>query len=180
VVSVAVTPALDMAEPPQRKYRALMAADRQELDALLAHEEELQFAAFDHDTAWALGCAFVEAARRDGLAVTIDVRHGDQQVFHAALPGTSADNDAWVERKVRVVRRFGHSSFAMGTECRLDGTTLSERYLVDEAEYGAHGGAFPVIVRGTGPVGTVTVSGLTQAEDHRFVVETLRRFLAAG
>jgi uncharacterized protein (UPF0303 family) len=55
-----------------------------------------------------------------------------------------------------------------------------ERYLLDEAEYGAHGGAFPVIVRGTGPVGTVTVSGLPQAEDHRFVVEALRRFLAAG
>jgi uncharacterized protein (UPF0303 family) len=157
-----------------------MTDDRRELDALLAQEEELQFPAFDHDTAWALGCAFVEAARRDGLGVTVDVRHGDQLVFHAALAGTSADNDAWIEGKVRVVRRFGRSSFAIGTECRLHGETLAERYLLDEAVYRAHGGAFPVIVRGTGPVGVVTVSGLPQAEDHRFVVETLRRFLAAG
>ena len=35
-----------------------------------------------------------------------------------------------------------------------------------------------VEVRGVGMVGTVTVSGLPQAEDHRLVVETLRDFLA--
>jgi uncharacterized protein (UPF0303 family) len=149
-----------------------------ELAVLLAQEEELQFTTFTNTTAWELGCALVDAAQRDRLGVTIDIRRGDQQLFHAALPGTTPNNDKWIERKNRVVRRFGHSSFFMGTLYRLEGTTLAERQLVDPTRYAAHGGAFPVIVRGVGPVGTVTVSGLPQADDHRLVVDVLRAFLA--
>jgi uncharacterized protein (UPF0303 family) len=149
-----------------------------ELAELLAQEEELQFTTFTNTTAGELGCALVDAAQRDRLGVTIDIRRGDQQLFHAALPGTTPNNDKWIERKNRVVRRFGHSSFFMGTLYRLEGTTLAERQLVDPTRYAAHGGAFPVIVRGVGPVGTVTVSGLPQADDHRLVVDVLRAFLA--
>ncbi len=149
-----------------------------ELAELLAQEEELQFTTFTNTTAWELGCALVDAAQRDRLGVTIDIRRGDQQLFHAALPGTTPNNDVWIENKNRVVRRFGHSSFYVGTEHRLDGTTLAERERVDPTLYADHGGAFPVIVRGVGPVGTVTVSGLPQADDHRLVVDVLRAFLA--
>jgi uncharacterized protein (UPF0303 family) len=149
-----------------------------ELAELLAQEEELQFTTFTNTTAWELGCALVDAAQRDRLGVTVDIRRGDQQLFHAALPGTTPNNDAWIENKNRVVRRFGHSSFYVGTQHRLDGTTLAERERVDPTLYADHGGAFPVIVRGVGPVGTVTVSGLPQADDHRLVVDVLRAFLA--
>ena len=45
-----------------------MAADDVDLEALLAQEDELQFSTFTNATAWELGCALVEAARRDGLA----------------------------------------------------------------------------------------------------------------
>jgi uncharacterized protein (UPF0303 family) len=149
-----------------------------ELEELLLQEEEFQFTTFTNATAWELGRAFVDAAQRDRLGVTIDIRRGDQQLFHAALAGTAANNDAWIERKNRVVRRFGHSSFYIGSKHRADGTDFAERELLDPREYAAHGGAFPVIVRGVGMVGTVTVSGLPQADDHRLVVEVLRAFLA--
>jgi uncharacterized protein (UPF0303 family) len=144
------------------------------LARLLAEEEELQFDAFTNDTAWELGHALVDAARRDGLSVTVDIRRGEQQLFHYALPGTAADNDAWIERKNRVVRRFGHSTFAMRA---AEGDAFAENYLLDPTLFAAHGGAFPVIVRDVGVVGTVTVSGLPQEEDHRLVVSVLRAFL---
>jgi len=54
----------------------------------------------------------------------------------------------------------------------------SEKYGVSEADFAAHGGAFPIVVRGVGPVGVVTVSGLPQLDDHRLVVEVLRAFAA--
>jgi uncharacterized protein (UPF0303 family) len=146
-------------------------------EELLAQEAELQFERFDNDTALALGQALVAAARQDGLGVTIDIRRGEQQLFHAALAGTAADNDAWIERKNRVVRRFGHSSFYVGTLLGLEGTTMEEKFLLDGSRFAAHGGAFPVLVRDVGMVGTVTVSGLPQAEDHRLVVSVLREFL---
>ena len=38
-------------------------------------------------------------------------------------------------------------------------------------DYAAHGGCFPVHIEGVGIVGTITVSGIPQRDDHGFVVE---------
>lgn len=153
--------------------------DDDDLEALLRQEEELQFQGFDNDDAWRLGRALVEAARARSAAVTVDITRNGQQLFHAALPGASADNDEWAKRKARVVQRFAHSSLYVGAKCRAGNTTFEEKYRLDPDIYAAHGGGFPVTVRGTGVVGAVVVSGLPQREDHALVVETLRRFLAA-
>ncbi len=147
---------------------------RETLEELEAQEDELQFLSFTNDTAWELGNALVATAREGGLAVTIDISRGEQRLFHCALPGTAADNDEWIERKNRVVRRFGHSSYYMGVK---EGEGFAARFLLDEREFAAHGGAFPLIVRDVGVVGTITVSGLPQEEDHRLVVAVLRAFL---
>ncbi len=147
------------------------------LAELAAHEDELQLDRFDNDDAWGLGVALVERARRRGLSVTVDITRGDQQLFHAALPGTAPDNDAWVLRKSAVVRRFGHSSLYMGQLCRDGGTTLADKFGLPIEQYAAHGGAFPLLVRGVGPVGVVTVSGLPRVKDHSLVVAVLREFL---
>ena len=149
------------------------------LEALLADEQELQFDEFTNDTAYALGQRLVDAARAGAHAVTIDIARGEQQLFHVALAGTASDNDAWIRRKNRVVRRFGHSSYFVGLGLQLDGTTIEARHLLDEREFAAHGGAFPIVVRNVGMVGTVTVSGLPQEDDHRLVAETLRAFLGS-
>lgn len=149
---------------------------RETLEELLAQEDELQFTSFTNDDAWELGSRLVTAARSQGLPVAIDISRGEQRLFHAGMPGSAADNDAWIERKNRVVRRFGHSSYYMGVE---QGDAFGASYLLDEREYAAHGGAFPVRVRDVGVVGTVTVSGLPQEEDHRFVVAVLREFLGS-
>ncbi|WP_439384498.1 heme-degrading domain-containing protein [Amycolatopsis lexingtonensis] len=147
------------------------------LAQLAEQEERLQFTKFDNETALALGQQLLAAARERGLPVTISVRRNGQRLFHAALPGTSADNDAWIDRKSRVVDRYGHSSFLVGTEFRAKGGSFEEDSRLDPDRYAAHGGVFPVLVRDVGPVGTVGVSGLPQAEDHAFVVEQLELFL---
>ena len=150
------------------------------LEELAAEEAELQLPGFDEDDAWALGTALVEAARAAGAPVAIDIRRHGHQLFHAALPGSSPDNDRWIERKARVVDRFGHSSLYVRVLCARDGSTLEDKFLLDGREFAAHGGAFPLLVRGVGPVGTVVVSGLPQLEDHRMVVAALREHLARG
>jgi uncharacterized protein (UPF0303 family) len=155
-----------------------MSTEKELLAELAEQEGRLQFDRFDNDTAWALGVQLTEAARERGLGVTISVRRGGQRLFHAALAGTSADNDAWIERKSRVVDRYGHSSFLIGTRFRAEGSTFEQSSRLDPDLYAAHGGIFPIIVKGVGPIGTVGVSGLPQAEDHAFVVEQLARFLS--
>ena len=147
------------------------------LEQLLQQERELQFGSFNEATAWQIGCHLVERARAEGLAITIDITRGSHQLFHASLSGTSADNDEWIKRKVRLVNRFGHSSFYMGQLLRRKGKHIEEAYLVSESEYAPHGGCFPVIVKDTGVIGTITVSGLVQEEDHKLVVQAIRDYL---
>ncbi len=150
------------------------------LTELLQQEEEIQFSGFNNDMAFAVGTALLDAARSKGKAVTIDIARNGQQLFHYAMQGTTRDNDVWVQRKNNVVNRFGHSSFYMGISLRSKGQTIEEKYLISSSEYAAHGGAFPLIIRDVGVVGTITVSGLPQEEDHELVVITLRKFLAEG
>ena len=148
------------------------------LQQLLQEEKELQFTRFNEETAWNLGSQLVENALSKNLPVTIDITRGNHQLFHASLRGTSSDNDDWVKRKVRLVYRFGHSSFYMGQLLKSKGKSIEQSYLVSENEYAPHGGCFPIIVKDTGIVGTITVSGLPQEEDHKLVVEALRNYLA--
>ncbi|MFN8380567.1 MAG: heme-degrading domain-containing protein [Anaerolineales bacterium] len=148
------------------------------LNTLMQQEQELQFTKFNESTAWKLGSQMVEHAMRESLPITIDITRGGHQLFHYSMPGTAADNDEWVKRKVRLVNRFGHSSFYMGQLLKHKGKTIEQSYLIPESEFAAHGGCFPIVVKGTGMVGTVTVSGLPQEEDHKLVVESIRAFLA--
>jgi uncharacterized protein (UPF0303 family) len=147
------------------------------LKELLQHEEEIQFKSFDNNMAFVVGLALLDAARNKGKGVTIDIARNGQQLFHYAMPGTSRDNDVWVQRKNNVVNRFGHSSYYMGISLKSKGQTIEEKYLISSSDFAAHGGAFPLIIRGVGVVGTITVSGLPQEEDHELVVTTLRKYL---
>ena len=147
------------------------------LEQLLQQEQELQFTKFNEDVAWKLGSQLIESARGRNLPVTVDIMRGTHQLFRASLRGTSPDNDEWVKRKVKTVYRFGHSSFYIGQLLKSKGKTIEQSYLVSESEYAPHGGCFPIILKDTGIVGTITVSGLPQEEDHKLVVEAIRKYL---
>ncbi|MRV70364.1 heme-degrading domain-containing protein [Duganella sp. FT92W] len=148
------------------------------LAALAREEQALQFAAFSNDDALALGLKLVERAREMGKAVTVDITRNGHQLFHHAMAGTTPDNANWVRRKNNVVQRYGRSSWHVGTQYRSKGKTFEADSGADPADFAAHGGAFPLSLRGTGVIGTVTVSGLPQQEDHALVTSVLRDYLA--
>ncbi len=147
---------------------------------LAAQEEELQFTHFTNEDAWELGSTLVAAGRAEGMPIAIEISRNHHRLFSAALTGASPDNTAWIERKTRVVNRFGHSSLYVRQASLEKGTTFEQEFGLDLEFYAAHGGAFPIIVRSVGPVGVAVVSGLPQVDDHRMVVAALRAQLAAG
>lgn len=160
--------------------RGTTVADQSALDlaALLDQEQRLQLTRFDNDIAWQLGACMVAIAQKRTLPVTIDITRGGHQLFHAALPGTCADNDEWIRRKTRLVYLRGHSSYYIGRSYTDRGARFEDEPHWDQALYAAHGGCFPLTVTGAGLVGTITVSGLPQAEDHELVVTVLEAFIA--
>ena len=156
---------------------------KKEIEQLLEQEDRIQFTTFDHDLAFRIGSALREEALRRGVAVAIDIRAFDQLLFHVAMPGTVPDNDQWIERKTAVVMRFHGSSFRIGRELARDKVAIEDRYFVDPRSFSAHGGSFPIRLRSSatgapgGVIGTVTVSGLPQEEDHALVVSVLEQFV---
>ena len=147
------------------------------LTNLLQEEKELHFTHFNEDTAWRIGSWLYKTAKDENLPVTIDIILAGRQLFHAARPGTQVDNDKWIKRKVRLVNRLGHSSFYVGQHLKSLGKTIEEDSLLPESEYAPHGGCFPIILKHTGMVGTITVSGLAQEDDHKLVLRAIRKFL---
>ena len=153
------------------RYRDLPTDEK--LAVLLDEERELDNDAFDLDDAWAVGSWLRSTALERGLGVGFAVSFGEQRVFHAATPGSAAVNDAWLDRKFRVVRHFAHSTLAVRTQYELGGSSFDEAAALDPRQYQAAGGGFPLLVRGA-LVGAVGVSGLEMHDDHALVVEALR------
>jgi uncharacterized protein (UPF0303 family) len=148
-----------------------------ELRQVETQEAALVFPRFDEAIAWQVGVALREAADARGLAVTIDIRRGEEILFFHAMPGTAPANADWARRKRNVVELLRCSSYAVGLECRRDGKGLDEKMGLPVRDYAWHGGCFPIRVLGAGYIGTITVSGLPQREDHGLVVEVLAALL---
>lgn len=147
------------------------------LEQLLRQEQELQFSKFSNETALQLGLAILERARKLDKKITVDIRLNGQLLFLAKMDGNGPENDRWITRKINTVQHFGHSSYYMHVLYKSWNTTLQDNAFVDPLHYAAEGGSFPLLIRGVGVVGTITVSGLTGVEDHEMVVNALEPLL---
>jgi uncharacterized protein (UPF0303 family) len=145
---------------------------------LTADENRFVFDSFDPAAAWRLGTLMVERALREHAAVIIDIRRPGLVLFRSALAGTTAENEAWLERKARTVLRHETSTALLSARFEAQGVDPWSTKWFDSEQFAAAGGSFPVRVPGVGVVAAITVSGLTSDEDHEFVVQSLTQYIA--
>ncbi len=143
-----------------------------EIEKVAEQEQLLIFKSFDETTAWQLGNILRSNAEAAGQIVAIDIRLGDDCLFFTAMKGTTPENADWARRKRNLVNRLQRSSYAMGL-ARKNGEAVP----ADDVDHAAHGGCFPIRVDGVGFIGTATVSGLPQRDDHILVVEGIAELL---
>ena len=144
---------------------------------LEAEEARLILPGFDETVALRLGTLLANLGQARNLPVVINIRGANRTYFHAALPGSTANNDNWARRKSNTALMMGLPSLQIGAKHREKGGSLPEQgYPVED--FSDHGGAVPVVVAGVGMVAVATVSGLPQLEDHRLVVAGIRALLA--
>jgi uncharacterized protein (UPF0303 family) len=156
---------------PHREGTYMAAED--DLAIIARQEKELVFDGFDEARAFALGSLVRGMALERGLGVVIDIRFWNRPLFFAATAGVDAGNHEWVRRKVNAVQRFLKSTYRLMLEMKRPDGDLHPRHGLSIEDYVLAGGAFPISVRGLGPVGVIAVSGLPQREDHKLVVEAL-------
>lgn len=153
-----------------------MEALRDRLERLSQENQELHFQSFSYRDAWTVGSHVVHLATEQSLPVAITIVFGEQRVFHAALPGSSADNDDWLDRKIRTVRRFGHSSMYLATKFESAQVRIEDMPHLNPADYAAAGGAIPIKVQGS-IVAILGISGLSEQADHDLAARALRHHL---
>jgi len=146
---------------------------------LLQQEEELALSSFTNEDAISLGQEILKLALNQKAPVIVQVRIGEQIIFHSALTGSSSENDWWINRKYRVVEKFKHSSMYVRVSYEEKNQSFEEDSGLDNELYAAHGGGFPITVSGSGMVGVALVSGLPQVEDHKMIIQGLTNFKQA-
>jgi|SRR5882724_3891724 len=149
----------------------------EDLARIALQEKTLQFEKFDAKTAWEMGVRLKALAEERGVAVAIDVTVNGRTIFFYALQGTTPDNAEWVRRKKNAVQRFFRSSYGLGLTLERSQTSLTAQQGLDLRDFATHGGSFPINLIGTGCIGSITVSGLPQRQDHAYVVEVLANYL---
>ena len=146
--------------------------------AILEQQEQLlRFTSFNAETAWELGNILRTLLMESRAGGTIEIELANHLLFACATPGANPGQADWIRRKRNTVHRFARSSYAIGRLLEGNNETLQSRHFLDVADYAAHGGGFPILLEGTGPVGSVVFSGLPQRDDHNLVVSALAQIL---
>ncbi len=148
-----------------------------DLEIITQQETLLHFTAFTPETAWQLGNRLRDALLARNAGGTVEIELAGHLLFACTTPGASPGQADWIRRKRNTVRRFARSSYAVGRQLELDGQTLEARHGLALADYAAHGGGFPLVLAGSGCIGTIIVSGLPQRDDHNLVVTAIAEFL---
>ena len=142
---------------------------------------EEQFFTFDNITpenALEIGEIAKSLGVLKSLPIAVEVRLGDWIIYHASLPGSTVENQGWIDRKARVVMLKHHSTMYEKVNAQERGIDWhKENNLLDET-HAIHGGGLPLITKDQGFVGVLLISGLPQVEDHLLGVEVLTEFLA--
>ena len=149
----------------------------QDLPILDEQEKLLRFSTFDAESAWTLGSLLRTAALGTGVGSSVEIEIAGHLLFACATPGATPGQANWIRRKRNTVHHFARSTYAIGRKLEREGATLTGKHALPDVDFVAHGGGFPIVLTGTGAIGSVVFSGLPQREDHNIVVEALATML---
>lgn len=145
----------------------------------LLHEEQiLTLPSLDISGALVIGEIAKSMGVMRNLPIAIEIRLSDWVIYHASLPGSTSENQSWIDRKARVVVLKHHSTLYERVSAEERGVDWhKDNNLLDET-HAIHGGGLPLITKDQGFVGVLLISGLPQVEDHLLGVEVLTEYLA--
>lgn len=140
-------------------------------------EQQLVFDRFSREDAFALGCLLYENSKQYPDPCCFEITVNGLVVFHYFPQGTIPDSELWLQRKRNSVDLMHMSSlhFMAWLEARQESV---EGRKLDAKDYAAGGGGFPIILKGTGVIGSICVSGMPDhLDDHQLLVDSIAAFL---
>lgn len=128
---------------------------------------------FSNRIAFDIGLKIVELAKSRNQHIAVDVSRLNHTVFLFVDDNLPADKHNWLRRKANVAKRFEESSLSVKNDLKDGQMSLDKTFGLDERDFIAKGGSIPVFIKNAGMIGTITVSGLRDEEDHNIIIESL-------
>ncbi len=139
---------------------------------------EINLLQFDNALALDMGLKILDLAKSRGHSIAISVDRLNHTVFKYISDGLPEDKHDWLRRKANVAIRFEESSLSVKEDLHKGGMSLATTFGLAEKDFVAKGGSVPLKVKGAGLIGVVTVSGLSDIEDHQLIVDALRDYVS--
>ena len=145
------------------------------LDRCIKEERQLQFETFQQTDARYLGNLIYETSRQYSKPVAIEIRLNHLCIYRYFPNGTNRNNELWLRAKANTVDMLGISTLHFFAETEISKGSLADRRM-DEKRYTRFGGGFPLILKNSGMVGSICVSGLDHTLDHQVIVDALGQY----
>ena len=143
--------------------------------SILEQQRNLTFESFDLKEVGFLAEQVISIQKKFDLKMAVEVRLGKWTVFHISFPGTSTENDWWINRKANVVNLTANSTLyerVYSEEKKEDWFKVRN---LSEENFAIHGGGFPIKNAENLLYGMIVVSGLPQIEDHKIAIQILEK-----
>ena len=146
--------------------------------SLSALEQELTFSSFSRADALRLGLLINEASQGYPAPVATEIVINGVVVYRYFQDGARPDSELWLERKRNAVELMQMGSLCFGCMLSESGESLEDRKLHAD-DFAPGGGGMPIVLAGTGMIGSVCVSGEpNHLDDQEIVVKALRQLKA--
>jgi uncharacterized protein (UPF0303 family) len=132
---------------------------------------------FNNALALEMGLKVIKLAKTRGHSVAVSIDRLNHNVFKFVSDNLPADKHDWLRRKANVAVRFEESSLAVKEDMIEGNMSLGDTFGLAAKDYIAKGGSIPLKVRKAGLIATITVSGLSDIEDHELIVTALKDYV---
>lgn len=125
-----------------------------------------------------MGLLINEASQGYPAPVATEIVINGVVVYRYFQDGARPDSELWLERKRNAVELMQMGSLCFGCMLSESGESLEDRKLHAD-DFAPGGGGMPIVLAGTGMIGSVCVSGEpNHLDDQEIVVKALRQLKA--
>ncbi len=136
--------------------------------------KKIELEQFSNQIALDIGLKIIELAKSLNQHIAVEVSRLNHTIFLFVDDNLPADKHNWLRRKANVAKLFEESSLSVKNDLKDGQMSLEKTFGLDEKDFIAKGGSIPVFIKNAGMIGTITVSGLRDEEDHNIIVESLK------
>jgi uncharacterized protein (UPF0303 family) len=135
---------------------------------------KIELDSFSNRLALDMGMTILDLAKSRNQHIAIEICRLNHTIFLYVDDSLPVDKHNWLRRKANVAKQFEESSLSVKNDLKKGDMTLEKTFGLDEKDFLAKGGAIPIVVKNTGMIATITVSGLHDEEDHNIIMEALK------